>query len=344
MAADLSSASSGAAANPKAGVNLRQRDIAQKIIDKKADYVLALKGNQGTLREAPGRISKLGRIHAGAIMRVLQVKDRPTTLARALAELGRIIKTLHMLGYIDSKEKRRRILTQLNRQEFRHRRVCHGDRGEISKAYRQEGSGANGRLRSARVAAELAEGRQMGKLKSMDELFKGRHFEREVIVLCVRWYLRFKLNLRDLVEMMAERGLELAHTTILRWVQRFVPEFEKRWSRFARRGGRSWRVDETYVKFRGEWRYLYRAVDRAGKTVDFSLSAKRDVAAAKAFFRKAIEGPRSSPGENHAGRLRRLSSRGARTESRSVACPLTRTALVKVPHGYLRQALFLEPC
>ena len=84
---------------------------------------------------------KLGRIHPGAIMRILQVKDRPTTLARALAELGRIIKTLHMLGYIDSKEKRRRILTQLNRQEFRHRlarRVCHGERGEIRKAHRHE--------------------------------------------------------------------------------------------------------------------------------------------------------------------------------------------------------------
>jgi TnpA family transposase len=84
---------------------------------------------------------KLGRIHAGAIMRVLQVKDRPTTLARALAELGRIVKTLHLLGYVDSKEKRRRILTQLNRQEFRHRlarRVCHGDRGEIRKVHRQE--------------------------------------------------------------------------------------------------------------------------------------------------------------------------------------------------------------
>ena len=65
------------------------------------------------------------------------------------------------------------------------------------------------------------------RLQSMDELFKGRHFEREVIVLCVRWYLRFKLSLRDLVEMMAERGLALAHTTIMRWVQRFVPEFEK---------------------------------------------------------------------------------------------------------------------
>src|SRR5665811_861918 len=82
---------------------------------------------------------------------------------------------------------------------------------------------------------------------SVDELFKGRHFDREIIVLCVRWYLRYKLSFRDLVEMMAERGLSLAHTTIMRWIQRYVPEFEKRWSRFARLAGRSWRVDETYV-------------------------------------------------------------------------------------------------
>jgi transposase-like protein len=95
--------------------------------------------------------------------------------------------------------------------------------------------------------------------------------------------------------MMAERGLTMAHTTIMRWVHHYAPEFERRWNRFARPAGASWRVDETYVKIRGEWVYLYRAVDRAGKTVDFRLSPRRDVAAAKAFLRKAIEGQGSVP-------------------------------------------------
>ena len=103
----------------------------------------------------------------------------------------------------------------------------------------------------------------------------------------MRWYLRYKLSLRDLVEMMAERGLSISHTTIMRWVQRYVPEFEKRWGRFARPVGRPWRVDETYVKICGEWTYLYRAVDRSGRSVDFLLSKNRDVAAAKAFLRRA---------------------------------------------------------
>ena len=124
---------------------------------------------------------------------------------------------------------------------------------------------------------------------SLDDLFKGRQFEGEIIIHCVRWYLQYKLSYRDLVERMAERGLSLAPSTILRWVQRYAAEFEKRWDRFARPVGGSWRVDETYIKVRGRWASLYRAVDARGKTIDFRLSPKRDVAAAKAFFRKAFK-------------------------------------------------------
>ena len=95
--------------------------------------------------------------------------------------------------------------------------------------------------------------------------------------------------------MMAERGLSMAHITIMRWAHHHVPEFERRRNQFARPVGPSWRVDETYVKIRGKWVYLYRAVDRDGKTVDFRLSTKRDVTAAKAFFCKAIKVLQGSP-------------------------------------------------
>jgi transposase-like protein len=120
-------------------------------------------------------------------------------------------------------------------------------------------------------------------------LFHGRHFDRFIIILCVRWYITYKLSYRDLVEMMAERGVAVSHTTILRWVQYYVPKFEKRWRRYARPVGASWRVDETYIRVRGRWTYLYRAVDKQGMTVDFLLSEHRDITAAKRFFSRAIE-------------------------------------------------------
>src|SRR5450432_4302501 len=132
----------------------------------------------------------------------------------------------------------------------------------------------------------------MQRFVPIEDLFKGRHFDRQIIVWCVSWYTSFKLSLRDLVIMMADRGIGVTHTTILRWVQHYTPEFEKRWKRYARAVGASWRMDETYIKVRGEWVYLYRAVDKAGKTVDFYLSHRRDVNAAKVFLRKAMKGQR----------------------------------------------------
>jgi len=104
----------------------------------------------------------------------------------------------------------------------------------------------------------------------------------------VPWYITYRLSYRDLAAMMAERGVIVSHTTILRWVIRYVPEFEKRWDRFARPVNTSWRFDETYINIRGNWNYLYRAVDKHGKTVDFLLRPDRTIAAAQAFFRKAL--------------------------------------------------------
>jgi transposase-like protein len=120
-------------------------------------------------------------------------------------------------------------------------------------------------------------------------LFKGRHFDSSIIILCIRWYITYKLSYRDLRDMMAERGIDLAHTTILRWVQCYVPKFQNKWNRYARPVGTSWRLDETYIRVRGEWKYLYRAVDKQGNIVDFLLSEHRDIAAAKRFFTRAIE-------------------------------------------------------
>ena len=122
-------------------------------------------------------------------------------------------------------------------------------------------------------------------------LFKGRHFEAEIIILCVRRYLRYALSLRNLKEIMAERNIQVDHVTIWRWIQRFAPELNRRCRRELRITNRSWRVDETYLRVAGKWAYLYRAVDSAGDTIDFLLSPKRDTNAAKRFFQRALRSP-----------------------------------------------------
>ncbi len=118
---------------------------------------------------------------------------------------------------------------------------------------------------------------------------KGMRFPIEVILVCIRWYAAYPLSCRHLEEMMEERGVTVDHSTVSRWAIRFLPLLEKTFRKYKRPVGGSWRMDETYIKVKGVWKYLYRAVDRDGKTIDFLLTAKRDKAAAKRFFDKAMQ-------------------------------------------------------
>ncbi|MGJ0579586.1 IS6 family transposase [Xenorhabdus bovienii] len=118
--------------------------------------------------------------------------------------------------------------------------------------------------------------------------FKRLHYPVDIMAQCVRGYLAYALSLRNLEEMRAERGIEVDHATISRWVHRLVPLIVKRYRRRMPAVGGRWRMDETYIKIKGQWRYLYRAVDSAGNTVDFLLTANRDADAARRFFNKGI--------------------------------------------------------
>jgi transposase-like protein len=118
--------------------------------------------------------------------------------------------------------------------------------------------------------------------------FKGAHFPAEIILTGVRWYVAYPLSYRHVEELMEERGVSVDHATVQRWVVKDSPQLEEAFHHRKRSVGRSWRLDETYIKIKGEWRYLYRAVDKSGQTIDFLLTEKRDEQAAKRFLTKAI--------------------------------------------------------
>jgi len=121
--------------------------------------------------------------------------------------------------------------------------------------------------------------------------FKGRHFQADIILICTRWYLRYALSYRDIEELMTERGLSVDHTTIYRWFQEYAPELDKRSRPYLKQTNDFWRVDETYVKVRGKWMYLYRAVDSTDQTLDFLLNQTRSTRAAKQFSQKVLGRP-----------------------------------------------------
>ena len=118
--------------------------------------------------------------------------------------------------------------------------------------------------------------------------FKWRHYPGDIIMWCVRWYLRYPISVAQMGEMTTERGLSISASCIWRWVQIYGPELDKRCRRHLKPTNKSWRLDETYIKVKGQERFLYRAVDSVGQTIDFLLTAKRDAAAAKRFFRRAL--------------------------------------------------------
>ena len=121
-----------------------------------------------------------------------------------------------------------------------------------------------------------------------DNPFKWKHFSQEIILWAVRWYCQFALTYRDLVMMMEERGLSACHTTLMRWVHQYAVEFKKRLKKFLKVSNDSYRVDETYVKVKGKWHYLYRAIDSEGNTLDWMLSETRNEEAAEKFFRQML--------------------------------------------------------
>jgi len=120
--------------------------------------------------------------------------------------------------------------------------------------------------------------------------FKGRHFMKDIILMAVRWYVSYSLSYRDIEELMLERGMPVDHSTLNRWVIYYSPLLEEEFRKNKKhKTGCSWRMDETYIKLKGEWMYYYRAVDQEGNTIDFMLSKRRDEASAKAVFTKAID-------------------------------------------------------
>ena len=139
--------------------------------------------------------------------------------------------------------------------------------------------------------------------------FKWRHFKQDIILMLVRWYLAYALSYRDVEELALERGLKVDHSTINRWVIDYSPQLEESFRKCHKRPvGISWRMNETYIKVKSQWVYLYRAVDKEGKTVDFMLSEKTDEPGACAFFKKAIgcnglpdKVPMDKSGANKAG-------------------------------------------
>ncbi len=175
-------------------------------------------------------------------------------------------------------------------------------------------------------------------------MFKRRRFPVEIILLCVRWYCKYGISYR---EMMQERGVEVDPTTIMRWIHRYAPELEKRVRRFQGYGSTSWRVDETYVKVGGRWKYLFRAVDKHGVLIDFMLMERRNTRAAYRFLSKALTTMRDWPASSittdklrpYPEAIERLKREGKLSESAKHRTSKYLNNIIEADHGALKQVI-----
>jgi IS6 family transposase len=166
-------------------------------------------------------------------------------------------------------------------------------------------------------------------------LFKRRRFPAEIIVLCLRWYCKYGISYRDLAEMMQERGVAVDPSTIFRWVQRYAPEIEKRVRQYQGSRSGSWRIDETYVRVGGKWKYLFRAVDRHGQLIDFMLPDRWDTRVAYRFLRKALK--MMSPSYPKA--IRRLQKEGLLSKGVEHRTSRYLNNIIEADHGALKRVI-----
>jgi transposase-like protein len=178
-------------------------------------------------------------------------------------------------------------------------------------------------------------------------LFKRRRFPVEIILLCVRWYCKYGISYRDLAEMMQERGVEVDPSTIFRWVQRYAPEIEKRVRHFQGHRSGSWRVDETFVRVGGKWKYLFRAIDKRGQLIDFMLSDRRNTRAAYRFLRKALKMMSDYPPcsittdrlASYPKAIRRLQSEGLLSKDVEHRTSKYQNNVIEADHGALKRVI-----
>jgi transposase-like protein len=179
-------------------------------------------------------------------------------------------------------------------------------------------------------------------------LFKRRRFPVEIILLCVRWYCKYGISYRDLAEMMQERGVAVDPSTLFRWVQRYAPEIDKRVRQYQGPRSGSWRVDETYVRVGGRWKYLFRAVDRHGQLIDFMLSERRNTGAAYRFLRKSLKTMRDHPPSSsttdrlasYPKAIRRLQKEGLLSKDVEHRTSKYLNNIIEADHGALKRVIW----